>query len=293
MSVTPQSLVWATELDVLPADRMLERRHDYLVVRSPANPTHYWGNLLLFDDPPAAGDGRRWEHAFEAEFGGDPRVQHRTFAWDRVEGALGAAREEFTGRGYEVEQSVGLIATAAQLRAHPRASRDVAVHPLSPLPGADDSLWSQVIALQVAGRDRSFEEAAYRAFITRRLRDLRELFYAGRGSWYVALGEDGKVLGSCGVVVTGERGRFQTVDTAARARRRGICSRLLVEAAHRTAERYDADRFVIVADPNYHALGLYESLGFRRRELVAGVYRQPRGLQRRERVAAVNRQPRG
>jgi ribosomal protein S18 acetylase RimI-like enzyme len=275
VGVVPQSLVWATDFDVLPADRVVERRRDYLVVRSPGNPTHYWGNLLLFDDPPAAGDGARWERAFETEFGGDPRVQHRTFAWDRVDGVLGAAPAEFTGRGYKVEQSVGLIATTVELRAHPRSNRDVAVRPLNPLPGGDDELWRQVIELQVAGRDASSGEAAFRAFITRRLADLRELFCSGRGSWYVALGDRGQVLGSCGVVVTGERGRFQIVDTAAHARRRGICSRLVVEAAHRTAQRYAAGRFVIVADPSYHALGLYESLGFQRRERVAGVYKQP------------------
>ena len=53
----PRSLVWATSIDVLPPDRVVERRDGYLVVRSPANPAHYWGNLLLFDDAPAAGDG--------------------------------------------------------------------------------------------------------------------------------------------------------------------------------------------------------------------------------------------
>jgi hypothetical protein len=33
---------------------------------------------------------------------------------------------------------------------------------------------------------------------------------------------------------------------------------------------------VIVADPDYHALGLYESLGFERAERVAGCCRWPR-----------------
>ena len=32
---------------------------------------------------------------------------------------------------------------------------------------------------------------------------------------------------------------------------------------------------MIVADPGYHALGLYESLGFERRENVVGVCRWP------------------
>ncbi len=287
----PRSLVWATELDVLPVDRVIERRSNHLVVRSPGNPTHYWGNLLLFDEPPAPGDGARWERAFEEAFGEDRRVQHRTFAWDRAGGVVGAARDEFLARGYLLERSVGLAATPVQLRQHPRANREVVVRALEPsgcIPavepggalvpgdeGGDAELWRQVVELQVAGRGPDFEETSYRMFIRSRLNDLRVLFAAGRGSWYVALTDDGIVSGSCGIVVTGTRARFQTVDTAAALRRRGICSRLIVEAAHDAARRYGAERLVIVADPDYHALGIYESLGFERRELVAGVYRPP------------------
>jgi ribosomal protein S18 acetylase RimI-like enzyme len=87
----------------------------------------------------------------------------------------------------------------------------------------------------------------------------------------------GAVVGSCGVVVTDDRGRFQAVDTAQAYRRRGICSRLVVDAAADAVARFGARRLVICADPNYHALGIYESLGFRRIERVAGVYRAPVG----------------
>ena len=118
----PRSLVRATDLDVLPVDRVVERRDGYLVVRSPSNPTHWWGNLLLFDDPPLAGDASPWERLFEGEFAGEPRVRHRTFAWDRVDGVLGCAREEFIPRGYELEETVGLIATAGNLTRPSRSS---------------------------------------------------------------------------------------------------------------------------------------------------------------------------
>jgi ribosomal protein S18 acetylase RimI-like enzyme len=147
------------------------------------------------------------------------------------------------------------------------------VRPLDTSPGAEGELWEQVVELQVANdedpdRDRDFRR--------RRLGELRELFENGRGAWYVALDRQrDEVLGSCGVVVTGERGRFQAVDTAAAHRRRGICSRLVVAAAHDAAERFGARRLVIAADPDYHALGLYESLGFERREQVSGVCRRP------------------
>ena len=109
-SSTARSLVQATEIDVLPLDRVVARRDDYLVVRSPRNPDHYWGNMLVFDDPPASGDGERWEDAFAAEFSGDERVRHVTLAWDRADGSLGAAREELLTRGFDLELLVGLVA---------------------------------------------------------------------------------------------------------------------------------------------------------------------------------------
>ena len=75
--------------------------------------------------------------------------------------------------------------------------------------------------------------------------------------------------------MTGARGRFQAVDTAAAHRRKSVCSRLVVEAARAAAADHGAERLVICADPDYHALGLYESLGFRPRERVAGACRPP------------------
>lgn len=268
-------MVWATDHDVLPADHVVERRDGYLMVRSPGNPAHWWGNLLLFDDAPESGDGERWERLFELEFGEEPQIEHVTLAWDRVDGALGSAREEFVSRGYELEETVGLVAEPGALRMHPRANREVVIRELDPLPRGDRDLWKQAIELQVASRDEFLEEQVYREFIGRRLEDLRVLFRAGRGAWYVATypGDD-EVVAACGIVVTGERGRFQAVDTAAAYRRRGISSRLVVEAAERAAKR-GVRRFVIAAEPDYHALGLYESLGFQRVERVAGVCRRP------------------
>jgi ribosomal protein S18 acetylase RimI-like enzyme len=273
--VVPRSLVWATELDVLAPDRALERRDGYTVVRSPSNPTFYWGNLLLFDDPPGAGDGARWESLFEDAFGGEPGVRHRTFAWDRTDGVAGAAGEEFVSRGYDLEDHVGLV--AERLAPHPRESRDVVVRTLDAAPGADEDLWAAVVELQVTGRREGADEERSRTFSRRRLGELRSLFRAGRGAWYVALDPaSGDLAGSCGVVVTGGRGRFQAVETASAHRRRGVCSRLVVEAARRAREEHGAARLVIVADANYHALGLYESLGFERRERTFGVCLWPR-----------------
>lgn len=266
----------ATEIDVLPLDCVVERREGYLVVRSPRNPDHYWGNLLVFDDPPADGDGERWEALFASAFAGDDGVRHVTLAWDRADGAIGAAREEFLPRGYYLESLIGLVADVGGISVHPRENTEVKVRALDPAPGADAPLWRQVVELQVASRDERFSEDVHRAFCIRRAEELREMFRAGRGAWYVALdGTGNEVRGSLGVVVTGDRGRYQAVDTAQSHRRSGICSRLVVEAARGAARDYGARTLVICADPGYHALGLYESLGFRAAERASGVCRQP------------------
>lgn len=272
----PRSLVWATSIDVLPSDRTVTRRDDYLVVRSPGNPAHYWGNLLLFDEPPVAGDRSRWEALFAAEFGDEPRVRHRTFAWDRTDGAFGCAREEFLANDYVLDETIGLVARPDQLLEHPRANRDVDIRPLDPAPGADAELWASVLDLQVAGREEGHAEADYRAFAEPWLAARRSHFNQGGGAWYAAIDPPSGVLAAtCGIVVTGKRGRFQLVETRTDYRRRGICSRLVVDAAQHAARTFGAEQFVIAADVGYHALGLYESLGFGRAEHVVGVCRWP------------------
>lgn len=268
--------MWATDLDVLPLDRVIERHDDHLFVRSPSNPTHYWGNFLLFDDQPAAGDAPRWEKLFETELEGRS-LDHRTFAWDDPDGVIGAAGEEFLSRGYRLEQTIGLIGTPQSVRPHRRANREVGVVALDPADEADVDLWEQVLRLQLASRDPDLNEASYLEFARTRQSDLRALLAAGRGAWYVALAPGSReVVASCGLVVTHGRGRYQAVNTAEAHRRRGISSRLVVHAAHHAAEHFRAERLVIAADPDYHALGLYESLGFERAERVAGVCKPPR-----------------
>jgi ribosomal protein S18 acetylase RimI-like enzyme len=275
MAPVPRSLVLATDIDVLAIDHTVTRRDGYLVVRSPSNPAFWFGNFLLFDDAPGPGDGQRWERLFEREFA-DRSARHRTFRWDRTDGGTGAATEEFSGRGYDLESEIGLVAKPGELVAHPRANRDVRIRPLDPIPGGpDEPLWASVVEIQVAGRDRRIGDDEHRDFSRTRQGELRALFGAGRGAWYVALTPAGEVASSCGIVTTGDRGRFQAVETAGPYRRTGICSRLLVEAAAHAATQSALHSLVIVADADYHALGLYEALGFRRRERISSVCRPP------------------
>jgi ribosomal protein S18 acetylase RimI-like enzyme len=269
MSTSIRSLVWATDIDVLARDHTVHRHAGHWAIHSPGNPTFWWGNFLLFDDAPASGDGERWEQLFTAEFADRPEVTHRTFAWDRVDGAIGEAEQELQSRGYKLEMTSGLIVTPEQISPHARANGDADVVALDPNPGRDSELWEQVLAIQFAQAPPENSDDYHRNFLRRRQEGLRERFCAGDGAWYVARLE-GAVAGSLGVVVTEGRARFQTVDTAAQYRRRGVATRLVYEAAQHTASRHPIHQFVMAADPDYHAISIYESLGFKRAESVCG-----------------------
>jgi ribosomal protein S18 acetylase RimI-like enzyme len=275
MAPSINSLVWATDIDVLAPDHTLERRDGYWVVQSPGNPTFWWGNFLLFDEAPAPGDGDRWERLFVREFAERADVTHRTFAWDRSDGEIAAAEHELVDRGYVLERSSGLIARSAQIAEHPRANTEVEVRALDP--DGDERLWGAVLDVQMGSAPDDFGGTEYHlTFLRRRQEEHRAIFRSGRGAWYVAI-LDGVVAGSLGVVVTERRARYQTVDTAPAFRRQGIASRLLVDAARDAMSKHPIEHFVIVADPDYHAIGIYEGLGFERVELVVGAMRKPEG----------------
>jgi ribosomal protein S18 acetylase RimI-like enzyme len=269
-----RSLAFATDIDVLASDHELIRRDGYWAVRSPSNQTFWWGNFLLFDDSPAPGDGERWERLFAAEFADLPDVAHRTFGWDRVDADTGAADTEFVDRGYVLDHSIGLIVGLDALRPHPRENRDVEVRALSPAAGEDEELWQQVIAIQATDPPPGTSGDYHLRYLRDRQAGHRELFRAGRGAWFVALdGEE--VVATLGIVVSDRRARYQNVHTAESHRRRGIASRLIVEAAHLSSAAHAIDHFVIVADPDYHAIGIYESVGFEPVETVSSLQLTP------------------
>jgi GNAT superfamily N-acetyltransferase len=276
MSPEIRSLVWATDIDVLARDHEVYCRSGHWAIHSPGNPTFWWGNFLLFDDAPGPGDRERWEQLFAAEFAGRPEVTHRTFAWDRVDGAVGDAKREFESRGYKLEATSGLIATPEQIRPHARANTDAEVRALDPRQGHDTELWDQVLAIQFAQAPPEQNDDYHRDFLKTRQNGLRDRFCAGDGSWYVAM-LDAVVAGSLGIVVTEGRARFQTVDTAAAYRRRGVATRLVFEAAQHAAAHHKINQFVMAADADYHAIGIYESLGFDRAERVCGAMLPPTG----------------
>lgn len=262
-----RSLSWQTNLFFLGHQGEVLERDGYLVARTPAQPGYYWGNLLLFDAPPPPGSVGTWTALFAKEFADLPEVRHQTFAWDDPDGPRGAAAE-FEAAGFEFDPAVFLVADSPRPPPHPNP--DLVVRPLT---GAAD--WDAAAACQVACRDPRFEEDVYRGFVATRMRAQRALVEAGHGRWYGGfLG--GELVADLGVFMTGGGvARYQSVGTRPEFRRRGICGTLVYETARLAIAEQGATRLCMVADPEYHAARIYESVGFEPRERQAGLCRYP------------------
>jgi ribosomal protein S18 acetylase RimI-like enzyme len=250
--VDVRSLAYRTDLLVrrLAGSDIADRR-DHVVVRTPANPSFYWGNFVLVA-PLVPGDARRWLDVFSAEF---PGAGHVAIGVDGSDGDAGDV-SELTALGLAVDTSV--VLTASALRRLARPNPEVTFRPL-----VSDDDWRQTLDLRVeVAIDEGHDSAAHRYFLQGRVDEARQIGAAGRGVYFGAF-VDGQVRSSLGLVVDGAGpARFQNVETHHDFRRQGLAGGLVYAAGIHGLDNLGANTLVIVADAEGPAIGLYRSLGF-------------------------------
>lgn len=224
-------------------------RGGHLVVRTPANPGFHWGNFLLFDTPPRAGDAARWRALFEAEF---PEAEHLAFGVDGVAGTAGETTEH---------QALGTTADVSTVLTADLLVSSVPTPPADIRALSSDDDWHQALALDFACYGAPVDEGS-RSFAERRVAGYRSLCEAGHGSWIGAFVE-GRLRAGAGLFGTGPGlARFQNVETHPDFRRRGLASAVIHHAGQYALPDLPARTLVIVADPEDHAIQLYRTLGF-------------------------------
>ncbi len=251
---------------LLAFDGHIDDRGQYLVVKSPNNPNFYWGNFLLFREPPGPGDKARWQALFAEEIGHPPQVQHQVFGWDSTTGKLGHV-EPFLENGFRLDLVEALAAEEAKMPRH--YNHDVSVRPLSTL-----REWEQARENQMLVRDPEHEAKAHRAFLQKQLERRRAMARAGWGDWYGAF-LDEELVADLGIFGRAGLGRYQSVQTHPGFRRRGVAGTLVYEASRHAVVTHDFRRLVIVADQDSPAGRLYQSLGFSPIHQSAGLERWP------------------
>ena len=112
-----QGLGWRTDLALLEiSGSVLEDRGDHVVVRTPDNPTFWWGNFLMLAGPPAdAADARQWIGGVRGRVPGGraPDVRHRRHGRVRRRTVRRSPRWGWT-------TEVSTVMTATSVHAPPR-----------------------------------------------------------------------------------------------------------------------------------------------------------------------------
>jgi ribosomal protein S18 acetylase RimI-like enzyme len=226
---------------------------DHLVVRTPRNPTFYWGNFLVLDAVPPPERIDAWLDRFVAAL---PGARHRAIAFDRPDGTVDELAA-FAERGFTVNASSVMTARSVQPPPHPNT--EATCRPLS----SDDD-WAQSVALTLACHD-GYEEN-HVEFVNLRVESNRELVTGGHGAWFGAF-VDGRLVSQMGLVRAGDGlARFQSVETGPAFRRRGLAGTLVHHLGEVGFAELGAETLVMVADPNDDAVRVYRTVGFNEAE---------------------------
>ena len=244
------SRAWRTDLALLAGSGSTVEHHGtYVAVRTPDNPGYRWGNFLLLRRAPMPRQLDRWLGLYEETF---PDATHRAFGVDDPTGGK-AALKVFADQGYRVSESTVMTADDVHLPRH--ANHATEVRRLE-----TDHDWEQRVALAIAcGAENG---PAFETFAVRQAEAERRLAASGEGAWFGAF-DEGRMLSGLGIFRAGDGlARFQNVETHPENRGRGLAGTLVYRAGRHALDALGARTLVIVADPDYHAMRIYQNVGF-------------------------------
>jgi ribosomal protein S18 acetylase RimI-like enzyme len=243
---------------------IVEDHGDHLVVRTPENPTFWWGNFLLVGSVPEPAETSRWLARFAETH---PGARHLALAFDTTTGRT-EQLSGFAEAGLTVETATVMTARAVDEPARPQREAEYRA-----LDGERD--WAQWVDLRVACRHESQTEEGTREFSARQSQAYRRLVTGGHGQWFGAF-EDDRLVSSMGLFRASEGlARFQSVETHPDARRRGLAGTLVHHVSRFGLTELGAHTLVMVADPTDDAIRLYRSLGFTDGESLLQAERAP------------------
>jgi ribosomal protein S18 acetylase RimI-like enzyme len=262
-----KSLGYQTDLLFRRFEGEVIERPDYLVLRTPKNPSYRWGNFLIFQDSPKAGDLEKWKAVFAKEIGTPPEYNHFVFGIDGVNGEIGDI-QPFLDAGFELEKTA--VMTAQSVNPPPKVNPNCTIRTFT----AKD--WEDWINLEIAMNNAQDEDAretddqGFRTYLEGKANEYQRMIEAGLGQWFGTY-VDGELASNLGLFVWNKLGRFQMVATHPKFRRQGLAGTLVYHAAQKGFSEMGAQTLVMCADPDYVAIKIYESVGFKTTELIAGI----------------------
>lgn len=251
---------WRTDFTMHGVGGVVDAHDDCLVVRTPSNPSFYWGNLLLLAEAPQDADVARWLARFEAEITRrQPQSDHVAIGINVP--YVGQHLPAWEAAGLEMHVNAVMRLEPGQLRAPPPPKAgEVIVRPIDWATEVD-----AIVTLECADV-HGFEATGYRTYRERLFERYRVLQARGLAEWF-GVWCDGVLAADCGLVrdvaAPMATARFQRVATHPQWRRRGLASTLVHAVGRHALEAWQAASVVMVADPDDIAIGLYRALGWR------------------------------
>ena len=246
------SLGYRTDLALLRlGGTEVEDHGDHLVVRSPHNPAHWWGNFLLLYGVPPQQQSELWIDRFHARF---PEAEHIAIGFD---GSTGAVEDlaGFTAAGLSAEAQA--VMTATSVHEPPRPNREATYRQLT-----SDEDWKASVQLRVDCNDQDVDPGYFHRFAEAKAATNRALVEKGHGGWFGAF-VDGRLVAQMGLYAASPGlARFQSVETHPDFRGRGLAGTLVHHVSGYGFDELGAHTLVMVADPDYLAIRVYRAVGF-------------------------------
>jgi ribosomal protein S18 acetylase RimI-like enzyme len=240
---------------------------EVVVIRTPSAPNFYFGNLLSLKIDIEKKTLEQWTALFDSIFSETAGVDHYTFTWPRRENFDANMIKPFIDANYKFDETHILSMERSQFEPPEMLNEDIDYRSIE-----TDADWQQWTELNLVERLKTDEETGLRTFLQGRIQNYNKLSQEGLGEFLGAFkGET--LIGYAGLYYLDGLARFQDVHVRPDFQNKKIAKTLLTKLIQRTSETVNT--MVIVADENYHASKLYQSLGFTITERECSLYWWP------------------
>jgi GNAT superfamily N-acetyltransferase len=232
---------------------------DHLVVKTPHNPNYHWGNCILVMDAGSTRDSEKWIQRYSDVFPenqwlaiGLPEMPTSTEGWIR--------------QGVTLEQLDVLSTKTCPMQ------QPAPIGYTSRMFTHQD--WETLIQKELADglSEGGYEPQIIESFILETNSNRNHLVSSGKAAWFGAFFED-EMVANLGIIICGETGRYQSVETSAIHRRKGLASHLLGLAANWSMNQ-GCKNWVIVTQETNDAGRVYRRAGFSPDVSAVNAYRK-------------------
>ncbi len=210
-------------------------------------------------DPGSAAEAEKWIHRYNEVF---PDNQWVAIGLPQMPANV----EQWIGHGVTLEQ-LDVLSTDTLPKKQPLAAGYTARI-------FQEHDWETLTKRELAEglSEGVYEPSVIESFVMETNANRKQLVDSGRAAWFGAF-FDGEMVANLGMVVCGETGRYQSVETNISHRRRGLASHLLGIAAIWSHER-GCKNWVIVAQETNDAGRVYRRAGFSPDVSAVNAYRK-------------------